>query len=315
VFSSIAATRNYRQNFDVGSGHFMSGIDERKATSIPPRAAHQYMPPQNHPARTPACKLTRCGVAFAMTAISLASSGCSTTLARIDQHNLRAAMMRYQEDQIMDNLIRANKRLPVVHFDMTTMDAAVKTVMAGEVGGGQTLVRSGYDNGLDIVTTALNTATRPFTFAAKPSRDNAITVGVKPVLTANEVYEAYQYFADLPNAIICSPRPKVRPGEPDPHHFGMKWSDGQYYWVPTQYREEFFKLCLRVAVKRGAIKGAASPLETRPRTTNSGSGTTRAHRITPLDAPAFTKPDETTSPGIKALEENTEEIRRQRLLQ
>jgi len=245
-------------------------------------------------------------------------SGCSTTLAKMDHMQMRSRMIEYTEDQIMDNLVRAHMRLPLVHFDLNKMDAIVKTGLSGTVSGGQTLTRTGQgvstnSNGaiVSVVGTAINAAQRPFTFSASPSRDNTITVGVTPVLNANEVYEAYEYFANLPGSIICSPRPKVAPGAEDPHHFGRTWEDGKYYWVPTRYREEFFKLSLRVAVKRGEVDGAPTPLDTKP----GPPSVTKKLRITPLDAPSVTLPERPKSPAERALEDAADGLRRLRLFQ
>lgn len=148
--------------------------------------------------------------------------------------------MDYTEDQIMDNLIRAKNRYPILHLDLSTIGSVVESNLGGKASGGQSILNTG-------LATAV---TRPFTFDISPQRNNKLSVNTQPVLNANEVYAAYEAFVDLKGSIQVG-----RPSDPTKVHIGRRWRDGMYYWVPREFSEEFFQMSLRVAVKRGELKG------------------------------------------------------------
>lgn len=91
--------------------------------------------------------------------------------------------MEYTDDQIVDNLIRAKNNLPIMHFDMTKVDASVKTSLSGNFGGGQMLTHTADDTitsnlgvAVGAVAKATQTAVRPLTFSRIP-------VGITPSMS------------------------------------------------------------------------------------------------------------------------------------
>src|SRR5438874_3411999 len=85
---------------------------------------------QNSLSRTCACILT---IFFAGCAV------LDTHQAKLDQKQLRDVLMDYTEDQILDNLIRADNGRAIVHFDVRTVTATVASKVTPNVSYGRTL--------------------------------------------------------------------------------------------------------------------------------------------------------------------------------
>jgi hypothetical protein len=77
-------------------------------------------------------------------------------------------------------------------------------------------------------------------------RTNQVAVTATPVITSNEVYDAYLQFLSLPGSLqtSCDPPP------PSAAQIWRQYGD-VYYWVPLEYRAEFLKLSLATTVQRG----------------------------------------------------------------
>lgn len=216
--------------------------------------------------------------------LGLALTSCGTTKAKRNHDQLRTAMMKYNDDQIMDNLIRAHNGFPIMHFDITQVRAEVADTITAVIGGGEEIVHSsGRDPSRSselvrnsaggVVTSTLtrtvgvaaaagSVVTRPFNYSLTPSRVNTISVEVLPVTDKNEVYEAYEAFialggGDSVRDEIHNTRPNYpkHSDEEDAVHVGME-RDGVYYWIPKKYKKEFFQLCLVASVKRGGPPGS-----------------------------------------------------------
>lgn len=155
-------------------------------------------------------------------------TGCAaldTHQAKLDQKQLRDTLMDYNEEQILDNLIRAYNGRAIVHFDVKTVTATVASKIAPNVGYGRTSVANRYpanatqttttrgptndivntmvQTTVGAVSTVVGTVTRPFTSSLAAERTNNVLVDVKPQ-DERKIYAAYIKFLntgyELPNA-------------------------------------------------------------------------------------------------------------------
>jgi hypothetical protein len=246
--------------------------------------------------------LPRFLAATLLLAAAVFSTGCSTTLARIDQHNLRGGMMRYQEDQIMDNLIRTRKSLPIVHYNITKMDAKVQTVVGATGNGSESL--------LNLATSGFSTATRALGWVTNGSRTNDITVTADAVLDKPAVYSAYYHYARRLNGgdgLRSEPR-HTRRADRDTDILGRVWRDGHYYYIPAEYAEPFSKLVMRVTAVQGEVPKARSPIDFEVPVAGSAGRT--GYRSPMRPAPSETN----AGSGIRALQDAADELRKLRLL-
>ena len=145
-------------------------------------------------------------------------TGCAaldTHQAKLDQKQLRDTLMDYNEEQILDNLIRAYNGRAIVHFDVKTVTATVASKIAPNAGYGRTSVSNQYPASAtqttttrgpanEIVSTVVQTTfgalsnvvssvTRPFTSSLAAERTNNVLVDVKPQ-DERKIYAAYIKF-------------------------------------------------------------------------------------------------------------------------
>jgi len=177
---------------------------------------------------------------------ALFSASCGTSQLASNHDQMRVLLMKYEEDQIMDNLIRAQRKLPIMHFDYDTVSSNVVTTLAGELGGGRTSTRVNEGGASGVLSKVTGTITRPFAYALKPTQASTVQISVTPVLDKNQVYEAYEAFLEKHPLVVA----KADPGT-EHSHIG-RWCGPDYYYVPSedQARIEFFNLCLVTTVKR-----------------------------------------------------------------
>jgi hypothetical protein len=142
--------------------------------------------------------------------------GCAvldTHQAKLDQKQLRDVLMDYTEDQILDNLIRARNGLPIVHYDLSHITAAVTSKLIPTVGVGRMVtdvqtrtpttttvtgtVTNTITKTVSVVGGLVDTVAKPFNFNVGAERDNAIGVEATPVLDKPEIYAAYINFLNI----------------------------------------------------------------------------------------------------------------------
>jgi hypothetical protein len=180
-----------------------------------------------------------CGILLVMT-------GCAANDLRRDQDQIRGALLDLYTNQIIDNLIRASNGMPIIQIDYTNatgnvtaketasfsdMQADTKTRMLALPAGALSFTR--------VLATTISGG-----FGAEHT--NQIAVTGTPVTTANEVYDAYLEFLNLDGSLVSS----CNPPPPGAAQISKKCGD-RYYWVPIEYRREFFKLSLLTTAQRG----------------------------------------------------------------
>src|SRR4051812_37774432 len=88
-------------------------------------------------------------------------TGCAaldTHQAKLDQKQLRETLMDYNEEQILDNLIRAYNGRAIVHFDVKTVTATVASKIAPSAGYGRTPTANRFAPGTTETTTMTGSA-------------------------------------------------------------------------------------------------------------------------------------------------------------
>ena len=101
-------------------------------------------------------------------------SGCTTTATYWDENAIRRQTLRYYNNEIMENLIRASQGLLFVHVDLNSLQATVTTNYSGTVTGGQTLVNSSTNaltNGTTIAGKVVTGLLHLLELPLQPQRD------------------------------------------------------------------------------------------------------------------------------------------------
>ena len=169
--------------------------------------------------------------ALAVVLLVVAQAGCRSRQLANDQDQFRHALLGMYENQIMDNLIRAQNGLPFIQLDYTNITGTITDTGSGNIGFAP---GSTDTHVVDLIAKArslTHTFTNTGTYGASGSRMSQLTVTANPVLDSAEVYNAYLAFLDKTGGLIrsCDPPP------PGSAHM-IRRCDGVYYWVPAQFR-------------------------------------------------------------------------------
>jgi hypothetical protein len=156
--------------------------------------------------------------------------GCKAQQLQNDQDYIRQTVLQLQEDQLMDNLVRAQNGLPILHLDYSRMTGTVTLNANASLGGSQS-AGSGIMNVIQWSTGASN--------------QQVLTVTADPVLENNEVYDAYLQFIDDGHFKVTCDMPTC-----DMAHLVREYC-GLYYWVPAVSAADFLRLSMVTSVQRG----------------------------------------------------------------
>jgi hypothetical protein len=185
-------------------------------------------------------------MSFAFCIALFAGPGCRAQQLASDQNKIRLEVLNLYTDQIMDNLIRTDQGLPIVQMDYTQLVGTVTQ-------NGTTGITDGYTSTAahslaGIVQSISHTFSNVFTFNASGYETAVLSVTANPLINNNEVYNAYIKFVNqTPSPLLktCDPPP------PGAAHICRKCGS-VYYWIPTDYKNEFFRLALATTVMRAA---------------------------------------------------------------
>ena len=110
-------------------------------------------------------------------------AGCIATENRWEASQMRAQVMSYYNDEIMENLIKADEQLPFVHVDITGLTNIDTSQISGSISGGET---SSFSKTSPTMVKALHTITRgilsPFSYSVSPQRGNSLQISAAPAL-------------------------------------------------------------------------------------------------------------------------------------
>jgi hypothetical protein len=168
-------------------------------------------------------------------------------LVHADHDKIRCVLLDLYTDQIMDNLIRAANGLPIIQLDYTNAAATITMRQTAMVGDNLATTRSTVlARAAALTTTVTRQTLNMLTSSLSADRTNQVALTASPVITSNEVYDAYLAFLTLPGSLQVS-------CDPPPHEAVLlcrKWHE-QYYWVPVEYKREFLGLSLITTAQRG----------------------------------------------------------------
>jgi len=103
---------------------------------------------------------------------------------------MRAQVMAYYNDQIMENLIKTKEELPFVHVDVTSLTTTDVASLSGTVGDVQTpsYLQTSRGNAapgpeaMHAVHTIARGITRAFSWSVTPMRNTSLQILASPVL-------------------------------------------------------------------------------------------------------------------------------------
>jgi hypothetical protein len=208
-------------------------------------------------------------------AVAVAGPGCASCRVARDQDGLRKAVLDLNTNQIMDNLIRLDKGLPIVHIDYFQLTGQVTDTVGGEGDFEQTV-----HDAQSFPLLVLREVSDVWTGKLTATRENQVSVIGQPVTNNPEVYNAYLAYYAKPGHLMKTAEPPppgeallVRCAEPCCDDAGCRgpakglWgcrrhkADVVYYWIPCACKEDFRELCLYAVVMRGQIQGVPDYFE------------------------------------------------------
>jgi len=168
---------------------------------------------------------------------------------RKDHDLIRTTLLDLYTNQIMDNLVRMANGLPIIQLDYT--NAAATVTITNTLGGSDNQATTATN--MFAIPAASLSATRSIVTTlmgnASNMNSNQIAITAQPVTTSNDVYDAYISYLDAeknPGSLMVT----CDPPNPGQAHMCKKFN-GQYYWVPIEYRKLFFQLALLTTSQRG----------------------------------------------------------------
>jgi len=186
--------------------------------------------------------------AFLLLLVAFAGTlGCRSAQLASDQDQFRARMLDLYTNQIMDNLIRADRGFPIVQMDYTNITGTITQNGTGSFTSTQTTMNTKMLAIPTIVRTLTHSFTNLATFNPSAYETAALTVTANPVTTIDGVYDAYiEFLAKKPSRLLKTDEPPP----PGAAHM-VRCIDHVYYWIPAEFKGDFFKLSLVTTVQRG----------------------------------------------------------------
>lgn len=248
----------------------------------------------------------------------LFSAGCATQ-AHWDAQRLRQHALDYYSDQIVDNLIRASNGQLFLHVNIAGLNASVEADAGGSFEGGQSLTRSSdrQITAAVLTKTLANAATRPLGFSLSGSVKDHVDYNTIPVVEDAQSYIPYLQFLNLkdPKQRLrnvknydvnvdkpidsirrCEGKMKLVSGEDYLPGTLRKWNGNSYY-IPMEYRQAYFDLCLALV---GSVE-ASGPSAATGKGASTTPPTSKMLRLPP-------------SPVLKQLKRNEQTIQQLRSL-
>ena len=122
---------------------------------------------------------------------------------------IRQSLLDMYQDEVMDNLIRTELRLPVIEVDYRTMTGTVTSVTQGSAGYTQTMTHNSFaiSGGTQ---TPLRAITAGPTFSAQQASTVQLTLTGEPVCDPT-IYDAYEQYLFGPGGREGGGEPSTRP--------------------------------------------------------------------------------------------------------
>ncbi|MCA9440531.1 MAG: hypothetical protein KC964_06975 [Candidatus Omnitrophica bacterium] len=161
--------------------------------------------------------------------------GCSSPhpQLRADQYCFRKTLISLYEDQILDNLIRTYNYLLPVQVEYTS----VKGNLTQEVKGG--------------VSGSIHEFFRGFKFGGDGRQQNILSIDARPVVNSSAVYDEYVRFVKEDKLKVARRGQTI----PSDSHVG-KWFEGDFYYVPKDFADDFLLLALKTTTSQDKAKSS-----------------------------------------------------------
>jgi hypothetical protein len=171
-------------------------------------------------------------------------NSCTTTQLRWDAIGVREQIMKYYNDEIMENLVRQENGLAFVHVDVSTVTAIAASQVTGMVGAGET--RTFTRGPAGVAGTISRALMRPFSYSVAPQQGDSLTITSTTNLGSKEIYKPYgdfKKFLDshqrkLAYSELARPMSGYVPGT-------LKWYDNKFYYIRDDNDEKaaYLDLC------------------------------------------------------------------------
>jgi hypothetical protein len=128
-------------------------------------------------------------------AAALLFSGCRSELLQTDQVQIRQSLLDMYQDEVMDNLIRTQLRLPVIEVDYRTMTGTVTSLTKGTAGYTQTMTHNSFATSGSAVVPLRQISAVP-SVGAEQDNTVQLTLTGEPVCDPT-VYDAYEEYLGI----------------------------------------------------------------------------------------------------------------------
>jgi hypothetical protein len=172
--------------------------------------------------------------------------GCAVHEVHKDHDLIRTTLLDLYTNQIIDNIIRTANDMPIIQVDYSQATAMV--TITNSIGGSDSQVTTA-SNLLTLPAATLQaTRTIMTTLTGNLGNMNAnqVTIQASPLITNDDVYNAYLQFLAHPGNLMITDCPPP----PGAAHICKK-QDKNYYWVPREARGMFMNLALQTTAQRG----------------------------------------------------------------
>ena len=178
-------------------------------------------------------------------AFVVVAPGCRGRQLQDDQMDFRCRVQRMYLDQVMDNLIRADRGLPFVQLDYSDITGTATTNRSANAGASHNFDRDRTFSGIAVLTGIAKTTANAFDYGFDASQENQLTVTAEPVLDDNGLYIEYLRFVKRPDRLLKSPQ-----APPCGAAHIVRQCGDMFYWVPVEHKDEFLQLSMRATVLR-----------------------------------------------------------------
>jgi len=186
----------------------------------------------------------------------LGIAGCGAKRLAHEHADMRQALLKLYEEQVLDNLIRAHNNRAIVQLDYSNVIGTLTESLGVETVG----AASSLDNSFaQKPASGGNEPLKSFpidkviggSFSAKASSSQALQMALtaQPAILTSEIYNAYlDYLRKFPNCLVKQDPDKEPPSRDEVHC--AQWFGEHYYYVPSSCGYEFFQLYLATTVQR-----------------------------------------------------------------
>ena len=179
-------------------------------------------------------------------------------LVRRDADGLRREINQYYKEEILRNVIKESNQEPYVHVDVTQLNSTIMTTLNSTEGGSRSAV------------SLTGAVTRLFSWAVTPGISNSVNINSAPVINDPSIIKSYRAYANL------KPKGSVKPVErglkkplpgtylkdgllcPSKDFLSYGSEDEYFYWIPTEFKTEFFNLNMDILARKDS-KVTSSP--------------------------------------------------------